>query len=112
MTARKGYLRDGRQREISCVKRQRKAGSKRIANNLVTLGSVAILSVYGVGYLRTQGAANAIAAQEPQFASVPPRLATSVPPPVAALDAFLAAQAIPTRPPLPGPRNTPARTCT
>jgi uncharacterized protein with FMN-binding domain len=79
------------------VKRQTKSASKRVAGKLVALGSVAILSVYGVGYARTQSAANAIAAQESQPASAPAAAATAVPTPVATIDSLLAATAVPPR---------------
>jgi uncharacterized protein with FMN-binding domain len=60
----------------------KRAPNKRIANNLVALSSVAILSVYGVGYVRTQGVANAVAAQEGQASASVSVATQSVPTPV------------------------------
>ncbi len=41
-----------------------KTGGRKVGADLVVLGSVAILSVYGIGYQRTLAGANAIAAQD------------------------------------------------
>jgi uncharacterized protein with FMN-binding domain len=81
------------------VKRQPKGAGKRVAGNLVALGSVAILSVYGVGYARTQSAASAIAAQEGQPVAAPAAAATTAPTPVATIDSLLAATPAPTAAP-------------
>ena len=63
----------------------KKTGNKRIASNLVALGSVAILSVYGIGYARTESVANAIAAQEGQVGGAPPEASGSSPKPLATI---------------------------
>src|SRR4051812_18452430 len=48
--------------QILAAPRGKKRGtkSKKIANSLVALSSAAIVSVYGVGYFRTQSAADAL----------------------------------------------------
>lgn len=57
----------------SSVPRKKDGSSKRIANHLVALSSAAILSVYGMGYFRTQAAENQILAlQNPGVVAASP----------------------------------------
>jgi uncharacterized protein with FMN-binding domain len=80
--------------------------SKKIANNLVALGSAAVLTVYTAGYLRTRSAAERFAAKTTPRRTDEPALAIAarVAPPAAAAPNVGGAQA--TR--MVSPRSSPA----